>query len=151
MFSRLWVLSALLIALSTLVPPKSTGQSAPALPVVRVGTIVDGPWGRNQEILAAFQSEILALTEREFDVRFPESKRLIGDFAPASIKSGLDQLLADPEVDLILALGPVASHDVSLRGSLPKPVVAPFIIDPAVQGLPEKSGASGVRNLSSVV
>ena len=124
MSPRFFVCS-LLIAFSTLLTSEGTAQSSRELPVIRVGTIVDGPWNRNPAILTQFQNEILALTEREFDVRFSESKHIIADFTMVGIRGGLDQLLGDGEVDLILALGPMASHDVSLRGPLPKPVVTP--------------------------
>jgi outer membrane protein len=142
------LICSLFIALSTLSVSEGIAQSGRNVPVIRVGTIVDGPWNRNQAILAQFQNEILALTQREFDVQFPESKQITADFTMTGVRSGLDQLLGDGDVDLVLALGPIASHDVSLRGPLPKPVVAPFVIDPGLQGLPESSGTSGVKNLS---
>ena len=59
-------------------------------------------------------------------------------------------LLADPEVDLVIAAGPIASNEVGRRGPLPKPVIAPLVINSLVQGIPLKGQASGVKNLSYI-
>jgi outer membrane protein TolC len=118
-----------------------------SLPVIRVGTVVDGLWQRNQEIRELIHDEILNLTRGEFDVRFPEEKFLSGNWSLSGIRNALDILLADPDVDFVLAMGVVASASVSTRGPLPKPVIAPFVIDADIQGLPSKDGASGVKNL----
>ena len=120
------------------------------LPVVRIGVVVDGPWERNEEVLALFRQEILDLTRGEFDVRFPEDKTIVGDWTLPRVDAALDSLLADPEVDLVLTLGVIASDTASRRSRLPKPVVAPFVIDAEVQGLPQEDGASGIPNLSYI-
>ena len=127
------------------------GAVQPAqLPVVRIGVVVDGPWERNEEVLALFRQEILDLTRGEFDVRFPEDKTIVGNWTLPRVDAALDSLLADPEVDLVLAIGVIASDTASRRGGLPKPVVAPFVIDAEVQGLPQEDGASGIPNLSYI-
>jgi outer membrane protein TolC len=118
------------------------------LPVVRIGIVVDGPWDRNQEIAGAFREEILTLTRGEFDVAFPEELYAEADWTETGIKSRLDQLLEDPSVDLVLAMGVIAGDMVCRYPELAKPVIAPFIIDAGVQGLPRTDGASGVRNLN---
>ncbi len=115
---------------------------------VRVGVVIDGPWEQNDEISEMTQREILTLTEGEFDVRFPANKTFTADWTLASIHAAVDRLLADSEVDLILTMGVLASGYVSRRGDLPKPVIAPFVIDAHLQGLPSKDGTSGVRNLN---
>lgn len=119
-------------------------------PVVNIGVVIDGPWHSNESIRQLFEQEILTLARDEFDVRFPESRRIVADHTAARVKSALDRLLDDPEINLILALGPIASNDACHRGDLPKPVVAPFIINAAVQNLPLKDGATGVKNLSCI-
>ncbi len=120
------------------------------LPVVRIGVVIDGPWERNEEVLALFRQEILDLTRGEFDVRFPEEKTIVGNWTLGRVDTALDSLFADPEVDLILALGVTASDTASRRSRLPKPVVAPFVIDAGVQGLPQDEGKSGIPNLSYI-
>lgn len=118
-----------------------------SIPLIRVGMVVDGPWQRNQEIREMIQDEIRNLTIGEFDVRFPEDKFINANWSLSGVRNALDKLLADPDVDFVLAMGVVASASVSTRGSLPKPVIAPFVIDADIQGLPSKDGASGVKNL----
>ncbi len=117
---------------------------------VRIGVVIDGVWDRNEGVQELFESEIRELTAGEFDVQFPPEKNLVADWTVAGVDAALDQLLSDPEVDLVLAMGVIASNNVCRRTNLPKPVVAPFVLDAGVQGLPYKDGASGVQNLSYV-
>ncbi len=114
---------------------------------VRVGVVIDGPWERNAEINGAFEQEIRDLVGREFDVRFPAEKRLVGDWSVTTVTANLDRLLSDASVDIIIASGPLVSHEAGHRSNLPKPVIAPFIINQAIQEIPIDAGASGVRNL----
>jgi len=67
------------------------------------------------------------------------------------VNQAVDRLLAQPRVDLIIALGILASHEVSQRKPLFKPVIAPFVLDQQLQGLPFKKGTSGVKNLNYLV
>ena len=116
--------------------------------MVRIGVVVDGPWERNEEVESRFREEILDLTRGEFDVRFPEEAHIVGDWSVARVDSALDELLASPDVDLLLAMGIIASDRVIRRPGLPKPVIAPFVIDADVQDAPrEADGGSGVANL----
>lgn len=125
-------------------------QANAELPVIHVGIVIDGPWDRNVEIRELFQNEILNLTLGEFDVRFPEEKRLEADWTVDGVTHAINQLLSDPDVDLILALGVIASDNVCCRRELPKPVIAPFVIDQDLQAILLKDGASGVKNLNYV-
>ena len=150
----------LFAVLSLLAAPSAEAQ----LPVVQIGLAVDGPWERNEEIETTFEREIRQLLESEYDVRFSPEKRLVGDWTAAGIKSNLDRLFADPEVDFVITLGVLSSNDAAHRGSLPKPVFAPFVIEPDMQGIPyqvreeliagrerpERSRVSGVENFSYV-
>ncbi len=122
-------------------------EAAEGLPVARIGIVTDGPWPRHPEAIDLFQKEILAMTAGQFDVRFPASLIKDGGETVAGINRALDSLLSDPKVALVLTLGPVASHEVSKRRKLAKPVVAPFVIDAQIQNLPFKAGTSGVKNL----
>ncbi|RMF60253.1 MAG: hypothetical protein D6743_15230, partial [Calditrichaeota bacterium] len=90
---------------------------------------------------------ILTLTEEEFEVRFPREKQIVADWTATGVHTAVTELLNDPDVDIVLAMGVLASADACNRGELPKPVIAPFVIDAGLQGFPKKDGASGVRNL----
>jgi outer membrane protein TolC/ABC-type uncharacterized transport system substrate-binding protein len=136
----------MLLSLICLVFPQTKKQ----LPTVRIGIVMDGYWERNEEYLILFRSEILGLTQGEFDVQFPKEKLIQADWTEESVKSAMDTLLVDPQVDLILAMGIIASHDVANRGSLSKPVIAPFILDAELMGFPIKEGVSGINNFNYV-
>ena len=142
------ILRRILIAIAVLLI--AYPATAAAQKVVRIGTVVDGTWARDQDLIDTMIKEITGMAGREFNVRFPEEKQLSGDWQPERIRKALDRLLGDPQVDIVLSLGSVASHIASTRTSLPKPVVAPFIVDADIQKLPNKNGTSGVKHLSYI-
>ena len=117
---------------------------------INIGIVMDGPTERSEEIRKAFEKEILALTRDDFKVRFPKKKRLMANWTPAGIKAAVNKLLADPQVHMVIAIGVFSSNEVGHRRKLSKPVVAPFVVDRKLQGLPYKNGKSGVRNLTYV-
>ena len=120
-----------------------------------VGIITDGidPARRLQsDLVTRTIDAVESLTRGEFDVRFPESKRLQGDWTVDGANRLFQQLVNDPEVDLVLTMGPLSSGIASLSTRLPKPVIAPFAIDISAQGLPNRldddgRAVTGVPNL----
>jgi outer membrane protein TolC len=144
-------LSLLAMAFALAVPFAPDTARTQSLPVVRVGFVIDGPWEGNDRTRRLFEREIRDIAEGEWDVRFPEDKRVVCDWSGSCITDALDRLLADRSVDLVIALGVLASNDISTRGDLPKPAIAPIIIDAGIQSLPQTDGASGVKNLNYVV
>jgi outer membrane protein TolC/ABC-type uncharacterized transport system substrate-binding protein len=126
-------------------------MARPAAPALasrfEIGIVIDGPWEENEAILAMFKDEILALTEGEFDVRFPEERTIVSDWNVDNIRAAVDEVLAAPDVDLVLTLGVVASFVVIQREALPKPTIAPVVIGAAA----EVAGGSGVKNLNYLV
>ncbi|MFC1538621.1 TolC family protein [Candidatus Latescibacterota bacterium] len=118
---------------------------------VTIGVVIDGPWDRNEEVYVLFENEINNLLSNEFDVRFPSEKTIVCDWTKEKIHSAMETLLNDTEVDIVLAGGILASADACLRSEFLRPVIAPFILDTDLQGLPLKYGASGITNLSYVV
>ena len=115
---------------------------------VRIGVVVDGPWEGNDRILSMTRDEILALTGNEFDIQFPPDQVIYSDWTVSGINASIERMLSDPDVDLILTFGVIASGLVCRGGDLPKPVIAPFVVDAELQGLPNQDGRSGVRNLT---
>ena len=97
------------------------------LPIVRIGIVKDGPPGRLPDATFLVKEEILKLTSREFDVRFPTAKSIEGSWEKEEIERSVDKLLADPEVDLVISLGYLATNYVCHKENLPKPVVAPVV------------------------
>jgi outer membrane protein TolC len=117
------------------------------LPEVTIGVVLDGPHARQGELADQFRQEVSALLSADFRVQFPEEKWIRADWTVAGINAALDRLLADREVDLVVALDIVSSHLAVRRTDLQKPLVAPFIFDAEVQGTPREGAGTGVRNL----
>ncbi|MCP4664495.1 MAG: TolC family protein [bacterium] len=128
--------------------PGLPAEPAAGLPVIHIGTVVDGPSEVLEGVFPLVQEEILALTEGEFDVRFEDRHQRMADWTGDGVKAAIDTLLDDPEVDLLLALGVLASHEFCCRRELPKPVVAPVILDAEIQGVPIVDGHSAIANLN---
>jgi ABC-type uncharacterized transport system substrate-binding protein len=128
--------------------PAATQQDS--LPVVRIGFVFDGPRTTNAEFAQLHAAEIQAILEGEFEPRFPPSSLREGDHTLAGIAGTVDRSLADPDVDLLVVLGPLASFEIARRGPLPKPSVAAFAMDPEVLGFPLTVGTSGTPNLSYI-
>ncbi len=121
-------------------------SNANADEIIQIAIVRDGPLQR--EILPINQviKEIKDLTAGEFNVVFPENKTRDGNWQVDGIKNALDDLLNDPEVDLIIANGLLASHQAAQFEKLNKPVIAPIVADRILQELPYKNGASGKYN-----
>lgn len=142
---RLLSLARVTLCLALICAPEAVPAEPP---VVRIGMVADGPSPLLDEIASRFQKEISELSRGEMDVRFPAKSRVDGAWSVAGVKAAVDQLLADSRVDVVIALGVIGSNDLARRKRLSKPVIAPFIIDAELQGLPMRKGASGVRNLN---
>ncbi len=138
------------VVIAGLLSVVAASMAAAELPTVRIGVVVDGPWALNSTVRQLTIDEVTALTEGEFDVRFGDSDYLVGDWSHDTARANVERLLDDPEVDLVIAWGILASHTACCFGDLAKPVIAPVILDPALQGLPLVDGASGVHNLNYV-
>jgi len=130
------------------------GDSADASPrnyrdgTVDIAVLIDGPWENNDIVAGLVLAEIETLTQDEFEVNFPDDKRITGEWSRDSVAAGLDSLLADPDVDLILAMGTIGSHLAATHEGLPKPVFAPFVLDPIERGDDSVSPGSGIDNLA---
>ncbi len=117
---------------------------------VRATVLFDGPHSGNVETAELFETKIGEVAPTGIDVHFPSELTREGDHTLAGVAEALDRLLADPSVDPIVALGPLASYDMARPEWLAKPSAAAFALDPEVLGLPLADGTSGVPNLSYV-
>lgn len=136
--------------------------SAPSAPAAQtvcdpcvVGVVLDGPGTWLAELLAAFEPSVVELTAPRFEVVLPAAKRRTGDSTPAGVRRAIEASLADPDVDIVVTAGPLATHWAARRGALPKPVVGAFVVNPMLQEMPlvmSSAGerASGMPNLSYV-
>ena len=128
-------------------------MSAPK-PDIRIGVLEDGPWERDQRVRSVIQSRVTDAMKSDYDVFFPEEVRLHGDWKLTGVRSALDKLLADPNVDVVLTLGAIGSYEAATRQSLDKPVVAARVVAPDLLHVPatiqDGKAVSGVKNLSYV-
>ncbi|MEL6342704.1 MAG: TolC family protein [Myxococcota bacterium] len=115
-------------------------------PEVVIGVVTDGP-GALEELLPEFIEEISRINSADFEIRFPASAQRTGDWTQESVSAHLDDLLADRDVDLVLAMGLSASWEASHRDRLQKPVFAPLVVAPRLLGIPRtEQGTSGKTN-----
>jgi outer membrane protein len=129
---------------------------------VRVGVVVDGRSQRTEESLEILEREVTIILEDEYDVEFPEGKMLLGDWTLPRVSELSDQLLKDPDIDIVISLGFVSSQYVASRKTFDKPTFASIIIDPVLQQIPfeerkietlrpdetEEFPVSGIKNLN---
>ncbi|MCZ6857450.1 MAG: TolC family protein, partial [Gemmatimonadetes bacterium] len=120
-------------------------------PSITVGIVTDGSYPRHANLTQMVRDEIVRLVSIDVETRVPADKTAEGDWTVSGINAAIDRLLADPEVDLVVTLGPIASHLVAQRRDLTKPVVASLIIDADAQGLPRQGPGTGVPNLHYLV
>lgn len=113
---------------------------------VVVGSVSDGPEVRPMIPLALIQLEVAELTKDEFEVSFPPGKALDGNWTQAGVRQALLAQLNDPEVDIVLATGVVASHEAAKFPNLPKPVIATTVADVELQAFPSDGAGSGRKN-----
>ena len=129
----------------------ATAQSPRNQEILHVGVVFDGPWDRNGEIVSLLRQESQEILRGHADVVFPDEKVLVGDWTVAGSVRLNERLLADREVELVIGFGVFTSQDLARRATLPKPVIAPIVVDPRGQNIPIQAGTSGVHNLSYLV
>ena len=117
---------------------------------VRVGIVTDGPTGRQVFSPEMIQREVLNVADANLDITLPETKRFAGDWTRSGVNAALDRALADKGIDIVLPLGLLGSHEAAHRARLAKPVIAPLVIDPILQGFPLAQGKSGQKNFAYV-
>lgn len=137
-------LALLLLALCW--PALVTAQPRPA----RVATIADGPWEGATLVRALVARELTELAGARIEVTFPPELQRDGAWSVTSVTAALDDLLATPDVDVIITLDALGSHIAGRRPALAHPVVAAAIIDAGIQRLPARGQGSGRSDLTYV-
>lgn len=143
-----WMHRSVLQTDQTSLASETTSSAVPALPFLRIGIVQDS--ASEDDEVALFEQELRELLDSDYNVRFLDSMRVKANWSVDRVRGGLDELLANPNVDIILAVGILSSQEAARRQGLSKPVFAPFILDTEVQGIPLQNGRSGVRNLSYI-
>ena len=96
------------------------------------------------------RTEAEAILSGDPVLEFPARLQLQGGWTLDGINRALDTLLADPDVDVIITLGLLSSNQAAQRPRLAKPLIAPFVADPALEHYPLADGHSGRRNFAYV-
>ena len=116
---------------------------------ITVGLVTDGPEARPGigVPISVLSQEIESLLGNERTVVFPPDKRIDGGWELEGVRDALGRLLADPEVDIVMALGVVSSHEAA-RMDLQKPLIAAMTGDARLQAFPisAQTGGSGKPN-----
>ncbi|MFP8881720.1 MAG: TolC family protein, partial [Myxococcota bacterium] len=133
-----------LAAVAAAVPLSSAQAAARG---VRVGIVIDGPVTR-ADLIDTFRQELVDLMGEEFGLEVPADAIVPSDYTVEGVRASLDKLYADPRIDLVIALGLIASQEAARHPGRSKPTFAPFPVDLAIQSLPFADGASGVRNFN---
>ena len=117
---------------------------------VHVAVVTDGDAGRPVFSAAAIEREIANVASPDYTIVLRTDPRFVGDWSLESANAVLDRALADREIDVVLTMGILTSQQAARRASLPKPVIAPLVIDPMLQFYPLAEGRSGRRNFTYV-
>lgn len=115
---------------------------------VVVAVVSDGPASRQVGQQDLYISELLALTEREFDV---EIRTFEARWNRETIEAALDAAYASDEVDYVLVSGFIANQIAALRRVFPKPTFLPIILDVNLLAEEAVGDSSGIPNLSYLV
>lgn len=113
---------------------------------VRIGIVSDGPSERSYIPLDVLRAEIAAVLGREFTAVYPPVAERHGDWQADRIRGVLQNLLADPGVDVVLTSGLIATHVAAQLETLAKPVIGIAVADVVLQKFPRAGDSSGKRN-----
>src|SRR5689334_8951238 len=117
---------------------------------LRVAVVTDGPAGRQVFSAEAIEKEIVNVASADTTIILPAESRFTGDWSLDGANAALDRALADRSVDMVITIGILTSQQAARRSALSKPVIAPLVIDPILQGYPLTEGHSGRRNFTYV-
>ena len=70
-----------------------------------IGVVEDGPQSRAVVPLPLLETEIRGLVGDEFDISLPTSKQVNGAWSLEGVRTAIQSLLDDPEVDIIITTG----------------------------------------------
>lgn len=117
---------------------------------IRVAVVTDGPAVRQVHSVAAIEREIVNIASPDTRILMPAEKRFTGDWSLEGAAAAFERALSDRDVDLVITLGILSSQHAARRATLPKPVIAPRVIDSVLQGFPLVAGRSGRHNFAYV-
>lgn len=139
---RAWML--ILVVVWTFAMP-SVSEAAP----LRVGVVTDGAWEGVDAEVDRIRTEVERVFQSSRGAVVEADAVRQGAFSRETVEAALDELLAAPNVDVVVALGTLASGVAAGReGGFSKPVVAPWAVPGLPSALPGGPAGSGVENLN---
>jgi len=135
------VLTALVAALSFAAVPGAYGAGH----VVNVAVVRDGSTGRDFLTTDRIRAAVADTVTADIEVRFPEDRLYVADWTIQGVDTAIDRALTAPDVDVVLLLGVLASHQGAQRRTLPLPVIAPFVSIRCCRDFRWRTAAAGAR------
>ncbi len=116
-----------------------------------IGILDDCQATQQRHVLEQIKKETFSLTKGEFRVRFSSDHHRISNCSEKGLTSDLNRMMSNPDIDMILALGPLGSHLLGRMERFPKPVISGMIINSQLQGIPFHKGKSMKHNFTYVL
>ncbi len=115
--------------------------------IVNVVLVTDGPSDWSNRLVQNVTRELRSMSDVDFQIKVSEAGVYTLGWDPDQAIPVIDRAMANPDIDLVIALGVLAS--APLADYVPdKPLIAAIVIDPVRQGFPTTASAtSGVENL----
>ncbi len=115
---------------------------------LRIGIVTDGPHPFSDLARRYIQEEITSLLDGEYEVEFPARMQVTCDWSANGVRKAIMTQMVDPECDIVIASGPVASYIGATLEMYPKLLIAPFVFNPNLPAIPYSEGTSGKENLT---
>ncbi len=113
---------------------------------VHIAFVMDGKSPRYELVKEEVEKEIRDLLMPEWNLTFVN---FVGDWSVESVRKEMEKALNEKQIDIVIMLGVIASGEVGELRDLPKPIIAPFVMDQKLQRLPiTENDTSGVKNLN---
>ncbi len=137
-----------LFSLSVILFFLSASSALYAQSTITIGISKDANSTEFNEFNQLLKNEIVALTKSEHDVKF---KEVSANWNQTQVVQNNLQLMTDPDIDLVVTLGYIASTKISGLKSFSKPVIAANILDQDLQKLKLNSAdATGIDNFTYI-
>lgn len=111
---------------------------------INIAILSDGNSQIKQNIAKQLQEELQVLTKGEFNVDFPKSKQMYGQFSTKTLEKYFNTYQNDSKIDAIITIGLRASEVAMKSKILKKPTFAPFIF----QTITPLKNESGIKNFN---
>ena len=145
---RLLTLVLTFLAIHTVGGLPAEAQSLPAVRVAFVHDRSASDWA--VDFRDNLRREIGRILEVDYTVEMPPELDRTANGTVESVQAALMSLLGSNQVDLIVATGPLGSREAGRLSELAHPVIGTWILDPEIQKVPFKDGASGHHNFTYI-